>query len=310
MMNLNVIVVGSINMDMFAIVAELPRTGETVLGDKFFSCIGGKGANQAVAIARLQCPVSLVARIGKDLFGKQMLSNLKENDIDARFVIEDSDASSGVALVNVNRNGENTVVVVPGTNQRLSGDDVLRAESVISRAKVLVAQLEIPLETVDKALSLAKRYNVKTILNPAPGNNLPEDLLQKVDILTPNETELERLVRLKISTKDDMKRACQKLLKTGVKTVILTIGREGVIVADKKGFNNYPALSVEAVDTTGAGDAFTGGLAAFLAEGLELDQAVKKAIQVAGYSVTKLGAQPSLPTRMELEEFIRIITGK
>jgi len=304
------VVVGSINMDMVAMVGELPRIGETVLGDSFFSAVGGKGANQATAIAKLQCPVCLVARIGKDLFGRQMLSTLKENSVGTRFLIEDDGASSGVALVNVDKAGENTVVVIPGTNQRLSKEDVLRAEPEIAKAKVLVVQFEIPLETANTALDLAKRYEVKTILNPAPSYQLPEGLFQKVDILTPNETELGRLVNENVSTRDDMKRVSQKLLELGVKTVVLTLGGEGVMVADKKGFRHYPALPVKVVDTTGAGDAFTGGLAAFLTEGLDLDQAVKRAIEVAGYSVTKPGAQLSLPTRREFEEFIKMVTSK
>ena len=309
-MSSKAVVVGSINMDMFAMVGELPRTGETVLGDSFFSAVGGKGANQATAIARLGTPVLFVAKVGDDLFGKQMLATLKGNGIDTRFVSTDNQSSSGVAMVNVDKAGENTVVVIPGTNQRLSKEDVLRAETEIAKAKVLVVQLEIPLETVDAALDLAKRYEVRTILNPAPSCRLPDGLFQKVDILTPNETELGRLVNENVSTKDGMKRVSQRLLELGVKTVVLTLGGEGVMVADKEGFRHYPALPVKVVDTTGAGDAFTGGLAAFLTEGLDLDQAVKRAIEVAGYSVTKPGAQPSLPTRREFEEFIKMVTGK
>ena len=309
-MSSRVVVVGSVNMDMFAMVGELPRTGETILGNSFFSTVGGKGANQATAIARLGIPVSFVAKVGDDLFGKQMLTTLKGNGIDTRFISTDNQSSSGVALVNVDKAGENTVVVIPGTNQRLSEDDVLKAETEIAKAKVLVVQLEIPLETVNAALDLAKRHGVKTILNPAPGRELPADLLGKVDILTPNETELGRLVKQETSTKDDMKRASQKLLELGVKTVVLTLGGEGVMITDKDGFRHYPALFVKVVDTTGAGDAFTGGLAAFLAEGLELRQAVVKAVKVAGYSVTKPGAQPSLPTRREFEEFVKRLTTK
>mgnify|MGYP001565410095 CR=1 FL=1 len=309
-MSSRVVVVGSINMDMFAMVSELPRTGETVLGNRFFSTVGGKGANQATAIARLSTPVSFVAKVGKDPFGEQMLTVLKENGIDTRFVFTDSLSSSGVALVNVDKTGENTIVVIPGVNQLLSEEDILKAQDEIAQARVLVSQLEIPHRTVETAFEVARRHKVKTILNPAPGSKLSPKLLNKVDVLTPNETELGNLFDEKITTEAAMKQSCYRLLDMGVKSIALTLGKEGVLMVSQEGFQHYSALKVKVVDTTGAGDAFTGGLAAFLSEGLELDQAVKKAIQVAGYSVTKLGAQPSLPTRMELEEFVRIVTGK
>ncbi|MCL5102991.1 MAG: ribokinase [Armatimonadetes bacterium] len=305
-MSPRVLVVGSINMDMFARVDEFPKAGETVIGSDFFNMVGGKGCNQAITIAGLGCQASFVARVGSDSFGEQMLAVLRESGVDTTFVARDGGSPSGVALVNVDRTGENTVVVIPGANQLLSEDDVSKLESEISSASVLVAQLEIPLETVEAALQIANRHGVKTILNPAPARGLSRGLLRMVDVLTPNSSELEGLLDTRISDDADMERACRVLLEDGVKAVVVTLGGEGVLVATKKGCRRYPALRVNVVDTSGAGDAFTGALAAYLAEGADLDRAVQQAIGVASYSVTKPGARPSLPTREELETFVQI----
>jgi ribokinase len=239
-----------------------------------------------------------------------MLAVLRESGVDTRFVFEDDRASSGVGLVNVDCSGENTVVVIPGVNGLLSTEDILKAESEIASAAVLVAQLEIPVETVEAAFEIANGHGVKTILNPAPACSLSRTLLSKVDILTPNFSELEGLLGERISSNSDMERACKQLIEKGVKSVVITLGGDGVMAAANEGILRYPALRVPVVDTTGAGDAFTGGLAAFLADGMDLDQAIRNAIAVAGYSVTKPGARPSLPTREELAEFIKDIEGE
>ncbi|MEJ5252840.1 MAG: ribokinase [Chthonomonadetes bacterium] len=298
-----VVVVGSANMDMVVRAPRIPRPGETVVGSQFVMVPGGKGANQAVAAARLGAHVTFVARVGNDLFGDHNLEGYQQEGIDCRFIVRDEESPSGVALIAVDAQGQNAIVVAPGANMRLTPEDVERAEEAIAKADVVLAQLEVPIPTVIRTAELARKHGKRMILNPAPApaQPLPAELLRHVDILTPNESEAQSLCKAPdYSSPEAMGQALRAL---GVPVVIITLGGEGVLVQDESGMRRMPAYPVKAIDTTAAGDAFAGALAVALAEGKGVDQAVQFAQRVAGLSVTRLGAQPSLPYRAEVETF-------
>lgn len=298
-----VVVVGSANMDMVVRAARIPQPGETVVGSQFVMVPGGKGANQAVAAARLGAHVTFIARIGNDLFGDHNLEGYRREEIDCRFILRDEELPSGVALIAVDAQGQNAIVVAPGANMRLTPEDVERAEGAIAKADVVLAQLEVPITTVVRAAQLAHRYGKRMLLNPAPAPSqpLPEELLRHVDILTPNETEAQSLCKAPDYTSPEA--MGQALRALGVPVVIITLGGEGVLVQDEAGMRRMPAYPVPAIDTTAAGDAFAGALAVALAEGNGVDSSVQFAQRVAALSVTRLGAQPSLPYRAEVEAF-------
>lgn len=299
-----IVVVGSSNTDMIIQLARIPRPGETILGGEFTSAAGGKGANQAVAAARAGGNVTFIARVGKDIFGEQASAGFRKDGINVNFVIADKTAQSGVALIFVARGGENSIAVASGANAKLTPADVKRAARVIRAAVVLVAQLETPLETVQAAAEMAANAGVKFILNPAPARALPDALLKLVSVLTPNETEAEILTGIKVTDEASAAKAANKLLTRGVKTVILTLGSRGAFIADASGQQLVRGFKVKAVDTTAAGDTFNGALAVALAEGESLPNAVRFANAAAAISVTRLGAQPSAPKRLEIEKFL------
>ncbi|MCS6863346.1 MAG: ribokinase, partial [Abditibacteriales bacterium] len=278
---MSIVVIGSSNTDMVVKCPKLPAPGETVLGGEFLMAAGGKGANQAVAAARLGAEVEFVARLGRDMFGDAALQGFEREGVGTRFIVRDADAPSGVALIFVDARGENEIVVASGANMRLSPADVDAAEEAIAQAQVVVLQLEIPLATVAHALDLAHRHGVSVILNPAPAQKLPNELLSKVSVLTPNEIELRLLTgnaeppgsagaspaqgegEAPVEPRREHERA-ERLLHTGVGTVIVTMGGEGALVVTGDGSRHVPAFQVEAVDTTAAGDCFTGALAVAL----------------------------------------------
>ena len=296
-----IVVVGSSNTDMVVATSRLPLPGETVLGSDFVMAAGGKGANQAVAAARLGGDVAFVARLGQDLFGDEALGHFKQEGMDTRCVFRDPQAPSGVALIMVGSEGQNIIAVAAGANGCLSAEDIEKAQELISQAGVVLLQLEIPLLAVEAAIRLARAANSIVILNPAPAQPLPQTLLQQVDILTPNETEAMLLTGCPTP-----EAAAQELLKQGVKTVIVTLGADGVLLAGGgKPPQRLPGFQVRAVDTTAAGDAFNGGLAVALASGEQMESAVHYAQAVAALSVTKRGAQPSLPTGDDVQQFLR-----
>lgn len=296
-----ILVVGSSNTDMIARVPRIPRPGETILGGEFVTAAGGKGANQAVAAARAGGDVTFIARLGKDMFGDRALAGFIRAGINVRFVRRDPYQPSGVALIYVSDSGENSIAVAPGANARLSSADVLRAQAQFKRTDVLLTQLETPLATVRTALECAARQGVLTILNPAPARELPAELLRRVAILTPNETEAELLTGVKVTGEASGVRAAAELRSRGVQTVIITLGDQGALVVDDTGRHHVPTLKVKPVDTTAAGDVFNGALAVALAEGRPLLEAVRFANTAAAISVTRLGAQPSAPTRRAIE---------
>ena len=297
-------VVGSSNMDLVVKSKRIPATGETILGGDFIMAPGGKGANQAVAAAKLGARVFFIAKLGDDIFGSQSLNNFKKEGVNTRYVLQTKDAPSGVALIMVDDDGNNVIVVAPGANNNLTPEDVKEAESDIALSGALVAQLEVPIETIEFAAGLANKSNVPFILDPAPAQQLSEQLLKMVDVLTPNETEAHILTGIEVKDADSAGAAAQKLLECGVKNVILTMGASGYLTVSGEGTEFVEARKVTAVDSTAAGDAFTGSLAVGLARGQSLSEAALFANNVAAVSVTKMGAQPSMPTVQEVEAFI------
>jgi ribokinase len=303
-MNKPIIVVGSSNMDLVAKAPRIPVTGETLTGTDFFMVPGGKGANQAVAAAKLGAEVVFVAKLGKDVFASKSLENFKSVGINAKHIEQLDGVPSGIAIIAIDDNGKNIIIVVPGANGKLTPADIDKAESDIANAAVVVAQLEIPIETVEQAAKLANKNNVPFILDPAPAKPLSDELLSMVDIIKPNETEAEIITGIKVTDEASATKAADALLAKGVKTVIITLGEKGLMLATKDGKEMIPNNKVVAVDSTAAGDAFTGSLAYGLAEGNSLKDAATYANVVAAISVTRYGAQPSMPTKQEVDVFI------
>ena len=292
-----VVVVGSSNTDMVAAAPRLPKPGESVAAERFYTAAGGKGANQAVAAARAGARVTLVARVGDDDFGRRAIAGFRKEGIDCRWTVRDPEAPSGVALIVVDSEGENLIAVALGANMRLSAQQVEQAAPAIERAGALVLQLEVPLAAVRRAIQIAHAAGVPVILNPAPAppRPLPKAILGKVDYLVLNETELEA-----IGGGCDAA-AAVSLLEAGVGRVILTRGKRGATVFEPSSRPwKIPAFKVRSVDAVGAGDAFVGTLATFVAEGRPLRESLMLASAAAALSVTRRGAQPSLPTRAEI----------
>lgn len=299
---MDIVIVGSINMDLVTSVKQIPKKGETLLGVGFNKIPGGKGANQAVAAARLGAQVEMIGRLGDDAIANDLLESLQSNNVGIKNVISTMQETSGIAMIMVEETGDNAIVVIPGSNLKLIEEDIDQAMDAISSAKIIVTQLEIPMQTVKYLLAKAKALNKYTILNPAPAAYLDDDIMINTDLLTPNETELEVLSGITISSESDIIRAGESLLKRGVKQLIVTLGDKGCMYIDEKGYKSYSALEVKAVDTTAAGDSFTAALAVALCEEKPMDEVIKFATQVGALTVTKFGAQQSLPYRSEVTE--------
>jgi len=297
-----IVVVGSSNMDLVIKTRRIPRPGETILGGEFAMVAGGKGANQAVAAARLGAAVYFVARVGCDPFGDKMLENFRSERINTDYIIRDIKHSSGVAIIVVDEEGENSIVVAAGANGALSPEDVLAAEEVIAEADSLLLQLEIPMETVECAVELAGKHGVRVILDPAPARPLEDELLSRLDIITPNETEAEILTGIGGTDERSARRQAKALRKKGIKTVVLTLGKQGSLVAEGAKVRRFNSPVVESVDSTAAGDCFNGALAAKLATGASLAESIEFASVAAALSTTRLGAQASLPLLIELKQ--------
>jgi ribokinase len=301
----SIVVIGSSNTDLIIRVPRIPRAGETLLGGEFMTAAGGKGANQAVGAARSGGKVALIARVGRDAFGDRGITGLRRDGVDVSYVFRDKLAASGVALIFVARDGENSIAVAGGANAKLSPADVKKAAGVIRSAALLVAQLETPVATVIAAARVAVKAGVPVILNPAPARPLPNRLLRLISILTPNETEAELLTGIKVTDEAAAARACAKIRARGVRTVILTLGVRGAYLADVSGQRLVPGFKVKAVDSTAAGDIFNGALSVALAERKTLRDAIRFANAAAALSVTRRGAQSSAPTRAKIESFLR-----
>ncbi len=298
-----IVVVGSSNTDMVIKSERLPAPGETILGGEFFMNPGGKGANQAVAAARLGGEVVFVAKVGNDIFGQQAVSGFKEEGIGTNFIGVDTQLPSGVATIMVDGKGENCIAVAPGANNSLSARDIELAMDQIDAASVLLMQLETPMETIEYVASLGHEKGKLVILNPAPAQPLSDALLAKVDIITPNESEAELLTGIKVETLDDAKAASAVLRKKGVGTVVITLGSQGAFVDSELFSGLVPVRKVKVIDTTAAGDTFNGALAVGIASGMKIKEAVLFANNAAAISVTRLGAQASAPGLEELKGF-------
>jgi ribokinase len=295
-----IVVVGSTNTDMVVKAARLPQPGETIIGGKFFMFPGGKGANQAVAAARLGGQVTLVANTGNDVFGKQSVSGFKQEGIDTTYIGRDAENPSGVALIGIDAKGENSILVAPGANMALSEADVDSAAEAIQAADVVLVQLEIPLPTVLHVVKRCAEWGRKLIVNPAPAHPLNEAFYKGLFAITPNETETELLTGTRVTDEVSARRAADVLLSRGVQHVIITMGSQGAYLHNADQSVLLPAPTVEAVDTTAAGDVFNGALAVGIADGLPIEQAISVACRAAAISVTRMGAQASAPYQNEM----------
>ena len=295
-----IIVIGSSNTDMVIKSKKLPSPGETILGGTFLVNPGGKGANQAVAAARLKGKVTFVAKIGNDVFGAEAKQLFDRENIDTRYIITDEDNPSGVALINVDENGENSIVVAPGSNGTLSAYDISDEVFRTDPADIYLMQLEIPVSTVEYIAQKAAAKGNRVILNPAPARQLSEDLLSCLYLITPNETEAEILTGVKVNDEKTAEKAARKLFDKGVKNVVITMGGSGAFILTSGMTRMVPVVPVKAVDTTAAGDVFTGAITVAVAEGRPVEEAVAFANKAAGISVTRMGAQASAPYRHEI----------
>jgi len=303
---LHVVVVGSTNFDIAANADRLPKPGENLLvrNLKFFA--GGKGANQAVAVRRQEAKTTLISSVGEDIIGDFLLRSLEASGIDTSWVRRSPDRATGCAFIPLFPDGNNCIMVDPGANFDLIPADVERAEEAIRRADAVCTVLEIPLEVTEAVLRLGRRNGMLTVLDAGPPRGCPPEVLQLADIVSPNETELEALTGEEISGRDEAREAAQKLIRLGVKTVVLKLGNEGSMLVTADGSKHFPAAKVKVVDPTAAGDAFTAALTVQLAAGNPLEAAIRYANFAGALAVTKLGAQTSLPTREEVEAFEKI----
>lgn len=293
-------------MDLVATAPRLPVGGETLLGEDFFQVSGGKGANQAVALARLGIPTQIVGRVGADNFGAELIKNLQASGVQTNNVLIDETVSSGVAIITVSQAGENQIVVIPGANGRVNQEDVQRLSQLLPEATALLLQLEIPISAVVAAAKAARNANIKVILDPAPAqSNLPAELYPLVDIITPNEVEAGQLVGFAIDGEETAAKAAEILLQRGVKCAIVKLGAKGVFCATAHEKFFVPAFPVDVVDTVAAGDAFNGGLAAALFKGISLHQAVIWGAAAGALAATKSGAQTSLPDKLTFDAFLK-----
>ncbi len=295
-----ILIVGSSNTDMVIQTRKFPSPGETILGGKFMMNAGGKGANQAVAAARLGGTVTFVGKIGDDIFGKQAVRQLEDEGINVDFVAVDRDNPSGVALITVDQKGENSIVVAPGSNGTLSPSDFDKALPELIKSEFVLIQLEIPIPTVEHIARISVQKQKRVILNPAPAAKLSDELLKNLYIITPNETEAELLTGIKVTDELSAFNAAKMIHEKGAEIVIITMGAAGAFFLNEEEWGIAPAPIVNAVDSTGAGDTFNGALTVALSEGKTIREAVIFANKAASISVTRSGAQSSVPFRKEL----------
>ena len=301
-MNQKILIIGSSNTDMVIQTDHLPAPGETILGGTFFMAAGGKGANQAVAAARLGGDVTFICKLGNDMFGEQAKALFRQEGIDTSYILTDATLSSGIALIMVDKRAENVIAVASGANGALNPNDLQNIDALIADATILLVQLEIPLETVQYVVQIAFEKNIPVMLNPAPACSLPDGLLQCISIITPNETEAEMLTGIKVTDVASAQQAAHILYHKGIPTVIVTLGSNGALVLHEGTFAHVPTIAVQAVDTTAAGDVFNGALAVALSQGKNIAEAAAFACKAASISVTRLGAQASAPYRHEIAD--------
>lgn len=298
-----IVVVGSMNMDLVVFADRHPAIGETILGNSFHMYPGGKGANQAISAARLGANVSLVGCLGWDSYGSDLLQNLKRNNIDTTYIRKIKGTSTGTALITVSNDGGNSIIVVPGANYAVNPMDVDAAGSQFVPGNILLVQMEVPMEVVTYAIQKARQQEMQVILNPAPARLLPESVYQQVDYLVPNRSELNLLAGGSRFDTLTVEAGVEKLRTLGLKKILVTLGDHGVRFISPTRDENFPAYRVPVVDTTAAGDAFIGGFSAGLAEGLSEEEAIQLGTAAGALAVTKAGAQASLPSRLEVDQF-------
>ncbi|HTP02888.1 MAG TPA: ribokinase [Anaerolineales bacterium] len=298
----DIVVVGSLNADLVVRSPRFPSPGETIQGEDLATIPGGKGANQAVAAARLGASVAMVGCVGADPFGSTLIENLKRNKVDVRRVLRDGSAATGTAIIIVDSAGQNSIVLSPGANAKVTMEDL--EPDMFAGAKLLLLQFEIPLETVMSAARMARRKRVRVILNPAPAHDIPDDLIKLADYLVPNETELGLLSGKHVKDKASLESAVQSLLKRGASNIVVTLGAKGALLMGRSSKVYVPAYKVKPVDTTAAGDAFIGGMAFALARRKSIKDAVQYACACGALATSRFGAQPSLPTAEEVTRLI------
>lgn len=295
-------VIGSLNMDLVVNVDEMPKKGQTLIGSKFREIPGGKGGNQAVAASRLGGDVRMIGKVGDDGFGQRLLNQLKADKVNTDY-IQVEEGPSGVAVITVDKNAENSIVVSPGANFKLTESDIDKCIDAIKESNVVVIQLETPIDTIKYALEKSKELGKFTILNPAPAVKLGDDIIKNVDLLTPNETELEILSGVSIESEEDIQKAANIMIQKGVKQLIVTLGSKGSLYLDKDKTEFKKSYKVEAIDTTAAGDSYTGALSVAFSQGKSIDEAMDFASKVGALCVTKVGAQTSIPNLYDIENY-------
>ena len=297
-----VLVIGSSNLDLVVTAKRFPKPGETIFGKKFDMFPGGKGANQAVCAARLGCKTSFIGKMGNDEFHEKLSSILIEAGVDINNLFIDENEHTGTALITVDETGQNQIIVISGSNMKLSPQNIISKSGPFLNTAVVLTQLEIPIETVVQSAKLAQKNNAIFILNPAPAASLPDDILPLIDFITPNENELELLSGVTINDDSSIKLAAEKLLKKGIKNVIVTLGDRGSMLINKLTTKHFLVSKVKVVDSTAAGDAFNGALASSLSEGHSIEEAIEFANKVASIAVTRMGAQSSMPYLNEVND--------
>lgn len=297
------LVIGSINMDLVVKTDEIPKIGETLLGNELLQIPGGKGANQGVSIAKLNNKVTFLGKVGNDIYADELLRSMKKAGVNIDF-IERCETNTGIAVINVDKHGNNNIVVIPGANGLVDKEYLNKNLSAFENANIVLFQLEIPLETVREGLKISKSLGKTTILNPAPACDLDDEIIKNIDILIPNEHELERLSKVKVSDEESLIEAANVLLDKGIKQIIVTLGSKGALYVNENEHIFFNAYKVNAVDTTAAGDSFIGGFASAYIKGFSVDKAIDFGQRAAAIAVQKIGAQSSLPTLEEVEAFV------
>lgn len=297
-----VVVVGSMNMDLVVKTEEIPKIGETLLGEELLQIPGGKGANQAVSIAKLGKGITFLGKVGNDGFANTLLQSMEDSGVNIDHIGRE-DISTGIAIINVDKAGNNNIVVIPGANGLVDSEYLNRNLEVFKQAEMVVFQLEIPLETVKEGLKIAKGLGKTTLLNPAPAMDLDDEMIANIDILVPNEHELQRLSKIEIKDDRSLLEGANVLLGKGIEKIIITLGSQGVLYVDDKGHEFFKAHKVDVVDTTAAGDSFIGGFVVSYTESQDIRQAIDMGQKTAALAIQKVGAQSSLPTREEVENF-------
>lgn len=296
-----VLVVGSSNLDLVVTTKRFPNPGETIFGNKFEMFPGGKGANQAVCASRLGCKTTFVGKMGNDEFKEKLSQIMVESEVDITNIFVDEKEHTGTALITVDGNGQNQIIVISGSNMKLSPEDIESKSLLFKEASVVLTQLEIPIETVLKVAQLAKENDALFILNPAPAVQLPARLFPLIDFITPNESELELLSGIRITNEQSIELAGRLLIDKGVKNVIVTLGKEGSVLINKSCKRQFSVNKVQVVDSTAAGDAFNGALATSLADNHSIEEAIEFASKIASITVTRMGAQSSMPYLNEIK---------